>query len=307
MDQIKNLELEFIILYFLKDQKQIYKKNTYLNRELIVHKYIVGYLNKNLPLERIFAVENVIGFIDKINELELSDSRKNLILSTLKNLLDFCEEREYITPSILLKAKKVIKPIKKRNIRRNIQNYWDNEQYQQFINSIPIKDYQWSILFELTYWGALRLGEVLALTWNDIDYINKTVYINKAVDRDGVFSNPKNESSLATVDLPSFLIDKIQDYERSVHPKSKKEFIFFNGKIVSRTSVARYMKKFIRVSGVPYIKFHGLRHSMASRMINANLNPLIVSKHLRHASTQQTLDTYAHIFPKLTKGLMDKI
>lgn len=46
---------------------------------------------------------------------------------------------------------------------------------------------------------------------------------------------------------------------------------------------------------------------MASRMINRGCNPLIVSKYLRHSSTQQTLDTYSHLFPNITNGIMDKI
>lgn len=52
---------------------------------------------------------------------------------------------------------------------------------------------------------------------------------------------------------------------------------------------------------------HGLRHSMASRMINQGVNILVVSKHLRHASTQQTLNTYAHLFPNLNKDIIDKL
>ena len=84
------------------------------------------------------------------------------------------------------------------------------------------------------------------------------------------------------------------------------EFVFFI-KHTSRTTARRILNEHIKISEVKKIKFHGLRHSMASRMINKGCNPLIVSKHLRHSSTQQTLDTYSHLFPNITNGIMDKI
>ena len=88
---------------------------------------------------------------------------------------------------------------------------------------------------------------------------------------------------------------------------SDNDFMFFGEKHVSRTNVRKIMSKHIELSGVPYIKFHGLRHSCASRMINAGVSPLIVSKHLRHSSVKETLDTYSHIFPNETVGIIDKI
>ncbi len=64
------------------------------------------------------------------------------------------------------------------------------------------------------------------------------------------------------------------------------------------------MNEHIAMSGVIVIPPHGLRHSCASRMINMGLSPLIVSKHLRHSSVKETLDTYSHIFPSETIGVM---
>ena len=85
------------------------------------------------------------------------------------------------------------------------------------------------------------------------------------------------------------------------------DYMFFADKRTSRTTIRRVMDEHIKLANVPHIKFHGLRHSCASRMINAGCSVLLVSKHLRHASTQQTLDTYSHLFPNETIGLMDKI
>lgn len=84
--------------------------------------------------------------------------------------------------------------------------------------------------------------------------------------------------------------------------------MFFANKRVSQTTIRRIMYEHIKIADVPYIKFHGLRHSCASRIINAGLSPLLVSKHLRHASVKETLDTYySHIFPNETVNMIDNI
>ena len=85
------------------------------------------------------------------------------------------------------------------------------------------------------------------------------------------------------------------------------DLMFFADRGTSRTTVRRVMDAHAEKAGIPHIKFHGLRHSCASRMIHAGCSPLIVSKHLRHSSVKETLDTYSHIFPNETVGLMDKV
>ena len=109
--------------------------------------------------------------------------------------------------------------------------------------------------------------------------------------------------------IPSLFFSKLEEklkaYQNKFHGNPD-EFVFFI-KHTSRTTARRILIEHIKISEVKKIKFHGLRHSMASRMINKGLNPLIVSKHLRHSSTQQTLDTYSHLFPNVTNGIMDEI
>ena len=92
---------------------------------------------------------------------------------------------------------------------------------------------------------------------------------------------------------------------KAYNPKGS-DFIFFVNH-TSRTTVIRYFDYFQKKAGLPHIKSHGLRHSIASRMINQGINPLFVSKHLRHSSPSITLSTYSHMFGKITSELMDNL
>lgn len=162
------------------------------------------------------------------------------------------------------------------------------------------------MFFEVEYYAALRIGEILALTWNDFFPEQKRININKALDKNGEVTTCKNTASCAPVDLPSFVVEDLLEYKKQFKCVEGNNYMFFI-EPTSRTSAKRMMDKHTAMANLPEITLHGLRHSMASRMINKGLNVLIVSKHLRHASTQQTLDTYSHLFAKITEGVMDNI
>ncbi len=304
----RNIELYYLAYYYLEDVKETYKKSTFLERNLILNKYIIPNFKGGNNLEDNLSLNNVESFKRKIYESELSASRKNVIYTTFRQLLTFAEDREFITAEHAEKLKRIMKPIRKDKIRKPTIVFWTPEEFDKFIATFKGKrQLLWKLYFLTTYWGASRMGEVNALTWRDFNFQTNTISINKSIDRDREVSTPKNSSSNAPVDMPTFLMKEIAEYKKNHEPKSEDNYVFFNNKVAPRTTIRRVMDSHAKMAGVHHIKFHGLRHSMASRMINAGINPLIVSKHLRHSSTQQTLDTYSHIFPDITKGIMDKL
>ncbi len=303
-EKIKLCELTIL---FLDEIKLTYKKLTYEERVTIINKYLLNYFEKNEKIANEFTIEKISGYRKFVSTLNLSTSRKNLIFSTTRQLISFAEENNYMDYAIAERLVKTLKSIRKDKEISTKICFWTNEQFDSFIKTFNKKDKKWKYYFLLTYWGALRMGEINALQWEDIDFNNKSVFINKSVDRDGYISSPKTKSSKASVDLPTFLINELNKWKQEVKPEKDSDFIFFNNHILARSSIRRMMIKHEKMASVEPIKFHGLRHSMASRMINQGCNPLLVSKHLRHASTQQTLDTYSHLFPNATTGLMDTL
>ena len=115
----------------------------------------------------------------------------------------------------------------------------------------------------------------------------------------------KTKNSNDNVDLPTKVCDDLVAMKNAYNPKGT-DYIFFIQN-TSRTTVRRKFTYFQNKAGLPHIKFHGLRHSIASRMINQGINPLFVSKHLRHSNPSITLSTYSHMFGKITAGLMDNL
>ncbi len=281
-----------------------YKRQTAYHKEHIAAKYVLGYFG---PVERVkdaLSPESLSSFRRHVFGIEgISPSWKNKILLTFRGIIDLAAEREIIPYEAAIRAKKALKPMSERNQSSNKLAFWTDEEWSRFILSFRADD-PYRMLFEVTYVCGLRLGELLALKWEDFDPAAKTLSINKASDNFGNLSSTKNDSSNATVSLPSYLSEALSQY-RLDFAGNPDDWVFFAGHHASRTTVRRVMKEHIDASGVPFIKFHGLRHSCASHLIHAGLSPLIVSRHLRHSSVKETLDTYAHIFPNDTVGIMD--
>ena len=89
--------------------------------------------------------------------------------------------------------------------------FWTKEEYQQFAEAMmskPISFYA----FEILYWGGLRLGELLALTKQDIDFKRGIIRINKSYQRiDGadIITDPKTPNSICNIQMPKFLDEEL--------------------------------------------------------------------------------------------------
>ena len=152
---------------------------------------------------------------------------------------------------------------------------------------------------------GLRLGEILALNWEDINFENGTVSIKRAMQKvknKNVLGEPKSEKARRSVSIPSFVLESL---------KNKKGtglmFATRNGTSFSHRNIERHFKKSLVKSGLPEIRFHDLRHTFASIMLSQNVHPKTVQEALGHSSIVLTLDTYSHIMPGMQKEAASKL
>lgn len=293
-----NNDFQNVLQLYLKDYEHNFKKKTAYNHACLCNKYFKD-INGDFAKET--TQEKVIEFIDKINELEdISIVRKNLIKKELKQLLVFAYERDYISHDQLKKSSVVIKAAKESKEFKECINFWTNDEFKTFIESIEEK--HWQLFFNVCYYGALRIGELLGLKFEDINQENNTIHINKEMTSSGELETTKTSSSNNVVSLPKALINDLIEFEKE--SKSNKNDLIFK---TSRTSARRYMNIHANKVNLKHITLHGLRHSMASYMINKGVDIMIISKHLRHSSTQMTYDTYCHLFPTRANGVIDNL
>lgn len=175
-------------------------------------------------------------------------------------------------------------------------NIWTQEQFEQFLPYVKDKPYSY-YGFLIFFWTGLRLGELLALTVGDIDLDKNTLTVNKScqyLNGERVITPPKTEKSNRVVPLPAKLVEELREYFSRRYGIMDSDVVF----PVTKSYFEHEMLRGVRLSGVPKIRIHDLRHSHASLLISKmNLPIIAVSRRLGHEKVSITMDTYGHLYP----------
>ena len=150
---------------------------------------------------------------------------------------------------------------------------------------------------------GLRIGEICALKWSDIDIENGTLYINKTVQRlkkekadqkktELVISSPKSISSIRIIPLPMFLIEYLSEFKKN----NVNESYVISGSIniFEPRSYQYYFKAFLQRENIRIFNYHILRHTFATRCIEKGVDIKSLSELLGHSNVNITLDKYVH-------------
>ena len=215
---------------------------------------------------------------------------------------------------------KVIRPKSKPVSKRD--NYLSKEELNDFLELAKNASltYFWPLVHLLSYTG-LREGEALALKWSDIDLENKRISIAKTVARINgkqIIQSPKTKTSIRTVLIDNMTLsilkkwkkDQIKIYfKNGKHFEGDDNFVFTNESAdwVQTQNFTRYFKRFIQDHGLKAITPHGLRHTHASLLFAAKVDPKSISDRLGHSSVKITLDLYTHIADEQRTDAIDKL
>jgi len=239
--------------------------------------------------------QDIYNFFQEENICKLSDSTKKTIYTIINSVIKYGTGKLY--------RKKIVKfEIKFKPPKIRIEYLTKKEQYilEEYLkNNLNLRNL--CILFDL--YTGLRIGELCALQWKDIDFINSTVSINKTVKRIKninkeinkktllILDKPKSESSVRIVPVPTFLIDLLKKFEND-----NKDFFIFTNSIKPKDprSLEKYFSNVLNKCNIKNIVFHSLRHTYATRSREAGIDIKILSELLGHSSYKVTLDIYVH-------------
>lgn len=215
---------------------------------------------------------------------------------------------------------KVIKPKSRQTQRKG--NFLTKEELKEFLRlaQTATLSYFFPLVHLMSYTG-LRQGEALALKWSDIDFENKKITVNKTAVRikeKQTLQTPKTKNSKRVISidpatlsiLKSWKKDQIKIYfKNGKHFEGDENFIFTNqrGDWVHIHNFIRYFKRFIADNSLKPITPHGLRHTHASLLFSAGVEPKNISDRLGHSTVQITLDLYTHITEEQRSDTVEKL
>ncbi len=270
-------------------------------------------LKIGLKQTSINSLENVFNSIFSVMGLKESDRlkkitkekiaqyhEKTLILykkntihnlnANLKSFLAFCENERFIEKNpyyaITLKnaqEAKAIVPFSLEEVKTLLEN----------AQSLRLKAF-----LMVAFFTGLRTGEQLALLWEDIDFNEKKITINKTLNELGQITSPKNKPSIREVDLLE-PVEKILKELKESEPANKK-FIFIS--MPKRSTIfQRAFRSLLRALNLKERKLYTTRHTFASLMLSQGEEAMWVSKTLGHKDLNTTYKTYSHYIPKQDK------
>jgi integrase len=186
---------------------------------------------------------------------------------------------------------------------------------------VTSSNHRWYALYQLAVTTGMRQGELLGLKWVDLDVSKKTIKVERQLSRTrngGVqFYAPKTRSGRRTIALGQATIEVLQSHYLKQEEERRtagdqwvdQGLIFTNslGGPINHRNLLRNFKSLLRDAGLPDIRFHDLRHTSASLMLNDGIPLLAVSRRLGHARASITLNIYGHLVPGIQEEAAARI
>ena len=167
------------------------------------------------------------------------------------------------------------------------------------------KDKMYGIL--LCLYSGLRIGELIALQWSDIDFVKGILTVSKSCHdgQDGlIIDEPKTTNSRRLVPLPQQLLPIL----KGIKKKSNSPFVVSaNGSSVSVRSYQRSFELLLKRLNIPHKGFHSLRHTFATRALECGMDVKTLSEILGHKNPTVTLNRYAHSLMEHKADMMNRL
>ena len=269
-------------------KEQYIKESSFVKYKSILERHIKPYFNE-IPVNKIDE-HTIEAFAKNLTVKGYSAQTVKITLSVLESV--------FLYFKIDVSFKRIIP--KKGQKEIHILSSNDRLKFEKYL--LYGKDaYKIGILLSL--YTGIRIGELCALKWEDMDLNAGTVKINATLQRiqdfKGISGNktrivitePKTPSAKRTIPLPVFLIKKL----KHINPKTDNAFLLTGTERFTEPRALTYVfKKHLKESGVPDINFHALRHTFTTRCIENDFEPKALSEILGHSSVNTTLGIYTH-------------
>jgi integrase len=183
------------------------------------------------------------------------------------------------------------------------------------------KGHNMEALFVLALTTGMRRGELLALKWQDINFVQSMLQVKRIFTRAPgnryIESEPKTEKSRRSIMLTSQTIETLKQHR--LHQREAKlqagtewqehDLVFCTacGTPLNPSKVLERFKTLLRRAELPDIRFHDLRHSAATILLSMGAHPKVVQEMLGHNQISMTMDIYSHVLPTMQRDIVSKL
>lgn len=195
--------------------------------------------------------------------------------------------------------------------KKKEMRFYDQDQSQKLLITAQANQDKYFPLYYLAIATGMRQAELLGLKWSDLDWEQGSLRVQRQLTRRkaGGFelTAPKTKAGNRKISLGSGTLMVLREHQQAQFKLMQEEigkwqdqdliFTTTIGTPTDKYTLLKSFKKLCREAGLPEIRFHDLRHTAASLMLNNGIPVIVVSRRLGHARPSITLDVYGHLIP----------
>lgn len=299
-----------IIEEWMENSKPLLKASTYIKYRNMICSYILPYLEdyttEELTVDCLNTFCRELLCSGGVKKQGLSTKTVSDVLSLLRSIFRYANTKGIVLPCT---GKEII--IKKSS--REFRVFSINEQKQLCTYLCKHMSYKNMGILICLYTG-LRIGEICALRWNDISLQENTLYVHQTLQRlqnennsgkrtSLILSTPKSSCSIRTIPLP----DDIVTILNTSFPKKEGYLLTGSNSYVEPRTMQNHFKYILTEAHVETTNFHTLRHTFATRCVEAGFDIKSLSEILGHSNVNITMNRYVHPTMELKRQNMQRL
>lgn len=266
---------------------------------------IKAYRFSNIAIDKV-KKEQIEEFLE--DERAKSNSLIKKDFSMLRRIFEYACDNMYINNNFFTGVNAIEKPkSKKADKKINALTYNEQKRFEEYVNSDE-NEVKYKNIFLLLLHSGIRVGEALALDINDIDFESKQIRIYKILTKEKSGKVIIHESSTSTtkngtrtVEINEFYKESLENaIQKSKENKNNKKHLLFsqgNGELLTTSAINSSFKRICEKVGINrQMNTHCLRHTFATRCIEAGISLPVLQTLMGHDRIQTTIDTYGDIY-----------
>lgn len=302
---VKEKTINQITEEWKEEKKKYVKKSTYAAYQLLIQNHIKPYFGDLYEVNE----EKVQQFVFDKLDAGLSEKTIRDIIIVLKMILKFGIKNGYLE-YVQIDAKF---PSKQEKKDLDVLSKADQKKFMEHLrNNFTFKNLGIFICLST----GMRIGEICGLRWCDVDTVEGVIKVRHTLQRiyiiegetrhtELLLDTPKTANSVRDIPMSSELLKMLKSFNKVVN---ENYYVISNDiKPIEPRTYRNYYKKLCKQLDIPELKFHGLRHSFATRCIESKADYKTVSVLLGHSNISTTLNLYVHPNKEQKKKTIDKM